>query len=340
MRDVGAGARRRRLVVTGSFQRSGPEPAHHRAHRRSRDVATPSPTPRSTAGSQDVFALQDDIVSDVRARAGHAVRGAQRASGVRETSSLDAYRAYTEGWLKIESLDTDSSMPRRSRLRARHRRSTPNYAMAYSGPRERRVHRLRDDARDARAEYPPRWRRASSTRATRSHLDPSLAEAHATLSFLLDQRLQFDEARARGAAARSRSSPTTGGISTVSAMRSGAPRACAHSSARSRSIRSSPTRSSRWRWCTSRGDDFEIGARARAARRRRAGSAGAAGRSLPCRRVPLAARRDRAAGGDMTVRDRRVRPGGAIRSDERRLYRTEYARRRARVARHIACSSD
>jgi len=77
----------------------------------------------------DVFTLQDGIVSTFARAMG--IPGAGRPP-VRETSSLDAFRAYTEGWMKIESLDTDLVHASIADFE-RAIRADSGFAMAYTG---------------------------------------------------------------------------------------------------------------------------------------------------------------------------------------------------------------
>jgi DNA-binding winged helix-turn-helix (wHTH) protein/Tfp pilus assembly protein PilF len=180
------------LVVTGGFQRIGTQ---LRVTARIVDVATGDATADVKVDGRldNVFALQDEV-----GRAFTRVLGVQSGRtaprpGVRETGSLDAYRAFVEGSLKIESLDvTQNAAAIQDFERAID--VDPEYAIAYAGL--------------ANAEFIA----YEQTRATESpnlaalrsgieharyavHLDPGLAEGHATLSFLLTSARQFDEAR-------------------------------------------------------------------------------------------------------------------------------------------------
>lgn len=183
------------LVVAGSYQRRG---SHLRITARMVDLGTGDAVADAKVDGalDDIFALEDGIVRAFSRDLGVALPepAADGLPRSRETSNLEAYRAYTEGWLKIESLDTDL-------IRAsiddfeRATRKDPGYAMAYTGL--------------ANAEFVA----YEMTRASRQpdvaaltagieharhaiRLDEHLAEAHATLSFLLASALSFDEARA------------------------------------------------------------------------------------------------------------------------------------------------
>ena len=180
------------LAVTGSFQRSGP---HLRITARLVDLRGGDILADAKVDGQlaDVFALQDGIVLAFEREIGLPAIQTAPKIGIRETQSLEAFRAYTEGWLKIESLDLDLNA---AAVRDFERAIAvdPRYAIAYTGL--------------ANAEFVSFER----TRATRTpnfsaltrgieharhavHLDRGLAEAHATLSFLLASAFQFDEAR-------------------------------------------------------------------------------------------------------------------------------------------------
>jgi DNA-binding winged helix-turn-helix (wHTH) protein len=189
--DMG-GALGATLIVTGSYQRSGP---NLRITARVVDLVTGEAVADAKVDGllKDVFSLQDGIVEAFARELGLPVGQTAGALGLRETSSLDAYRAYTEGWLKIESLDTDvigASIQDFERAIA----IDPRYGIAYAGL--------------ANAEFVAfemtRLAREPNTAALKSgieharhaiHLDESLAEAHATLSFVLSSAVAFDEAR-------------------------------------------------------------------------------------------------------------------------------------------------
>ncbi len=180
------------LVVTGGFQRRGTQ---IRVTARIVDVATGDATADVKVDGQldNIFALQDEIAREfARVLGVQSGRTAARPGG-RETGSLEAYRAFVEGSLKIESLDVTNNAAAIQDF-GRAIDLDPEYAIAYAGL--------------ANAEFIAYER----TRATESpnfaalrsgieharyavHLDPGLAEGHATLSFLLTSARQFDDAR-------------------------------------------------------------------------------------------------------------------------------------------------
>ena len=116
--------------------------------------------------------------------------------GVRETSSLEAYRVFTEARVKLEALDpaqVPSAMMDFNRAIA----LDPRYALAYVGRAHARFFRYeasrvrnRPDTAELRAAI------ADIRRAI--ELDPDLAEAHAALALFLTSANQPVEAAAAG----------------------------------------------------------------------------------------------------------------------------------------------
>jgi DNA-binding winged helix-turn-helix (wHTH) protein len=180
------------LVVTGSYQRRG---TRLRITARVLDLQSGDAVADAKVDGQldDVFLLQDGIVRALAREM--SVPGAPPAgrSGVGETSSLEAYRAHTEGWLKIESLDTDlvrasiADFERAIRL-------DPGYAMAYTGLANAQF--VAYEMTRATSQPDVTSLTSGVGHARRAiRLDPRLAEAHATLSFLLSSAMSFAEAR-------------------------------------------------------------------------------------------------------------------------------------------------
>ena len=92
-----------RLAVLGSFQRNGDRV---RITARVVDVASGEALADAKVDGRldEIFSLQDQVVAQFAGELGVAANaGTARRS--RETASLEAYRAVTEGWLKIETLD-------------------------------------------------------------------------------------------------------------------------------------------------------------------------------------------------------------------------------------------
>jgi DNA-binding winged helix-turn-helix (wHTH) protein len=179
------------LLVRGSYQRAG-----QRLRVTSRvvsaatgDIVAEAKVDGSLA---DVFAIQDEIVASFARALGWRVQPLRPSP--RETSSLEAFRAYTEGWLQVESLDTSLIGPAIAAFE-RAIALDPDYAMAYTGLASAQwlayeMTRANDapdvDALDTGLEHA---RRAVA-------LDDRLADAHATLSFLLVSAREFEDARA------------------------------------------------------------------------------------------------------------------------------------------------
>jgi TolB-like protein/cytochrome c-type biogenesis protein CcmH/NrfG len=191
LHDVGA-ALGARLMITGSFQRSGPQV---RITARAVDLRDGDAVADAKVDGrlEDIFALQDGIVRAFARELNLPAAAAPPRAGARETKDLDAYRAYIEGWLKIESLDLDQNAAAIADF-ARAIALDPRYASAYTGL--------------ATAEFiayeVTRATRAPNFDALRSgiehsrhaiQLDPELADARAALSFVLTSALQFEEAR-------------------------------------------------------------------------------------------------------------------------------------------------
>lgn len=181
-----------KVMVTGSFQRGG---SNLRITARLVDLDRGDALADAKVDGDlaNVFSLQDAIVRAFARDLGIATTADPERVGVRETNSLEAYRAFMEGWLKLESMDLDLNAPA---IRDFEKAISidPKYAVAYSGL--------------ANAEFVAyelsRSTRAPNFQSLQSgidhsrhaiHLDPGLAEAHATLSFLLTSALRFEEAR-------------------------------------------------------------------------------------------------------------------------------------------------
>jgi len=180
-------------VVTGSYQRSGSQLritariAHLQSGEAIADAKVDGPL-------DEVFALQDRIAGDFARGLGLPAGPAPARPGVRETASLDAYRAVIEGNLKIESLDT--AQVRASIADFEHAIAIdPRYAIAYTGLANAEL-----VAYEMTKLMPAPDHQALSSGIEHARhalkLDDRLAEAHGTLSFLLTSAARFDEARA------------------------------------------------------------------------------------------------------------------------------------------------
>lgn len=169
------------LAVVGSFQRAGDR---LRITARIVDAATGESLADAKADGllTDVFDLQDRIVSQLSAAIGsRADAPAHRAA--RETSSLEAYQAFTEARVRFETLDA-ADVARAAEGFERAIQLDPRYAAAYVGLANARfsqyeMSRAKNQPDAALlAQAIDRVRRAIE-------LERDLAEAHATLAFLL-----------------------------------------------------------------------------------------------------------------------------------------------------------
>jgi DNA-binding winged helix-turn-helix (wHTH) protein/tetratricopeptide (TPR) repeat protein len=180
------------LVVVGSFQRAGDE---LRITARLIDVATREALANAKADGPiaDVFALQDAIVmqlaTGLQVRISPAERARMRA---RETSSLEAYRALTEGRIRLEALDP-AEIPGAIGHFERALALDPRYALAHVGLAHARFWQFQ--ASRARNAPETDQLRAAVAHARRAiDIDPELAEAYSALGFVLASLDQSGEA--------------------------------------------------------------------------------------------------------------------------------------------------
>ena len=172
-----------RLVVVGSYQGRA---TRVRITARIVDVVTGEAVADAKVDGpiDTIFALQDQIVSQFSTELGVALSHGDSADAIgRDTSSLDAYRAFSEGWLRLESLDVHE-IPHAIAAFERAVAADSHYALAYTGLASAELalyETTRSDnepARDVLVRAVEHARRAV-------HLDESLAEAHATLALVL-----------------------------------------------------------------------------------------------------------------------------------------------------------
>jgi DNA-binding winged helix-turn-helix (wHTH) protein len=173
-RDLGA-----RLVVVGSYQRSGDR---MRITARIVDpVGGEAMADAKVDGSFDaIFALQDQVVAQFAEQLGV---GAPSAVLRRETSSLEAYRAFSEGWVRLESLDV-REMPQAIADFERAAEADPRYALAHTGLANAAIVLYES----TRSDNEPRVELLDRAVRHARHaigLDQSAAEAHATLAHAL-----------------------------------------------------------------------------------------------------------------------------------------------------------
>lgn len=184
------------LVVVGSFQRAG---TRLRITARVIDVATSEALVHAKADGElaDVFGLQDTIVRQLIAGLRLNVTPAAAARlRARETSSLEAYRALTEGRLRLEALDP-AQIPEAMTCFERALALDPRYALAHIGLAHAHFWRFQG----SRARVMPD---VDQLEAAIRHvqqaiaIDPELAEAHAALAFFLSSADRSAEAGAAG----------------------------------------------------------------------------------------------------------------------------------------------
>jgi DNA-binding winged helix-turn-helix (wHTH) protein/tetratricopeptide (TPR) repeat protein len=171
------------LVVAGSVQRSGDR---LRLTARVIDVSTREVVGQAKADGPmaDVFHLQDRLVLDLSSVLSLRVTDAARARiSARETASLDAYRALTEGRLRLESLDP-AEVPAAIALFERALALDARYALAHVGLAHARFWMFQASRARNRPDRGPLDAALAHARAAVG-LDPALAEAHAALAFLL-----------------------------------------------------------------------------------------------------------------------------------------------------------
>ena len=169
------------LAVVGSFQRAGDR---LRITARAVDAATGEALADSKADGllADVFDLQDRIVVQLSGAIGSRT-GAAAHRPMRETSSLEAYQAFTEGRVKLETLDA-AQIPRAIADFERAIELDSRYAASHVGLAN--AHFFQYEISRAR-NHPDAALLARAIDYVRQaiELDRELAEAHATLAFLL-----------------------------------------------------------------------------------------------------------------------------------------------------------
>ena len=168
-------------AVVGSFQRSG---ERLRITARVVDAATGEALADAKADGllANVFDLQDKLVSQFAASLGMPRRGAGRHT-TGDTSSLEAYQAFTEGRVRLESLD-GGAVPMAIADFERAIKIDPRYAAAHVGLANARFWQYEM----SRARNQPDGgllARAIDHVRRAIDLERDLSEAHATLSFLL-----------------------------------------------------------------------------------------------------------------------------------------------------------
>jgi DNA-binding winged helix-turn-helix (wHTH) protein/TolB-like protein len=176
-----AAALRAPVVVVGSFQTHGDQ---IRITARIVDVDKGEALADAKVDGplESIFELQDTVVVQLSQELGYATSPRERVTP-RETPSLEAYRAFTEGWLQLETLDV-REIPRSIANFERAIAADKRYALAYTGLASAQL-----AAYEAtRAENEPEralLEHAISNARRAVTLDDTLAEAHATLALIL-----------------------------------------------------------------------------------------------------------------------------------------------------------
>ena len=171
------------LVVVGSFQRAGDQ---LRITARAVEIASREARSHAKADGPmaEVFQLQDAIVTQLSAGLRLTITPAAAARiRARETSSLDAYRALTEGRLKLETLDP-AQVPAAIADFERALALDPRYALAHVGLAHARFWRFQASRANNRPETGELTAAVESARRA-VELDAELAEAHSALAFFL-----------------------------------------------------------------------------------------------------------------------------------------------------------
>jgi len=180
------------LAVVGSFQRSGDR---LRITARVVDAASGEALAEAKADGalEQVFELQDRIVEQFAETLGTARADAAARRAHRETSSLEAYQAFTEGRVRLESLDA-SLVPGAIADFQRAVVLDPRYALAHVGLGNARFFQY-EMSRARNQPDAALLARAIDHVQRAIELERDLAEAHATYSFLLVSAGRFSDAR-------------------------------------------------------------------------------------------------------------------------------------------------
>jgi DNA-binding winged helix-turn-helix (wHTH) protein/tetratricopeptide (TPR) repeat protein len=170
------------LAVVGSFQRAG-----DRLRITARIVEAGSSECLADAKADgpldQVFDLQDRIVSQFTDALGAGKPGPAERRHYRETSSLEAYQAFTEGRVRLESLDA-SVVPAAIADFERAVALDPRYAAAHVGLGNARFFQYEMSRARSQPDGALLARAIDHVRRA-IELERDLAEAHATLAFLL-----------------------------------------------------------------------------------------------------------------------------------------------------------
>jgi DNA-binding winged helix-turn-helix (wHTH) protein/Tfp pilus assembly protein PilF len=174
--DLGA-----RLAVVGSYQRSSDR---IRITARVVDVISGEAVADAKVDGpfDDIFTLQDQVVTQLATDLGLSMAPA-RAFTHRDTASLEAYRAFSEGWVRLESLDI-REMPQAIADFEHAAAADPRYALAHTGLANAAIV-LYEATRSDNEPRTDLLDRAVRHAHHAAELDGSLAEAHASLAHAL-----------------------------------------------------------------------------------------------------------------------------------------------------------
>ena len=180
------------LAVVGSFQRSGDR---LRITARVVDAASGEALAEAKADGalEQVFELQDRIVAQFAETLGTARGDAASRRAHRETSSLEAYKVFTEGRVRLESLDA-ALVPGAIADFERAVVLDPRYALAHVGLGNARFFQY-EMSRARNQPDAALLARAIDHVQRAIELERDLAEAHATYAFLLVSAARFSDAR-------------------------------------------------------------------------------------------------------------------------------------------------
>ena len=186
------------FVVVGSFQRSGDTV---RITARILDIAGGDAIADAKVDGRldEIFELQDQVAQQLTADMSGGGRADRRRPAPRDTSSLEAYRAATEGWLLLETLDIREIPRATSRFQAAIA-ADRRYTLAYTGLANAEIIAY-ETTRSENAPGRDFLDAAIEHARTAVALDDQLAESHATLAFVLVSAWQTDEARRAAARA-------------------------------------------------------------------------------------------------------------------------------------------
>jgi DNA-binding winged helix-turn-helix (wHTH) protein/tetratricopeptide (TPR) repeat protein len=180
------------MAIVGSFQRSGDR---LRITARAVDVSSGEALADSKADGplDNVFDLQDRVVAQLAETIGTSASLAARRPH-RETSSLEAYQAFTEGRLRLETLEA-KKVARAIEDFEHAIQLDPHYAAAHVGLGNARFWQYEMSRAGNHTDAALLARAIDHVRRA-IELERDLAEAHATLAFLLVSAGRVSEALA------------------------------------------------------------------------------------------------------------------------------------------------